>query len=54
MAPCPTCGADVTVPDDVEIGEIIDCAACGAELEVVDDAPVALEEAPELQEDWGE
>jgi alpha-aminoadipate carrier protein LysW len=54
MATCPTCGADVTAPDDVETGEIIDCAACGEELEVVDDDPVALEEAPDLDEDWGE
>lgn len=40
--------------DDLEIGEILDCMTCGAELEVVDVSPPVLEQAPELEEDWGE
>lgn len=54
MTACPECGADVALHDDAETGEIVDCATCGAELEVTGVDPVALEEAPELAEDWGE
>jgi len=54
MTTCPECGADVTLPDDVETGEILDCATCGAELEVLSTEPVELDVAPELEEDWGE
>jgi alpha-aminoadipate carrier protein LysW len=53
-ASCPTCGADVEIPDGTEIGEIMECADCGAELEVRKLEPPALSEAPEEQEDWGE
>lgn len=54
MTDCIVCGAEVALPEDVEIGEILDCGTCGAELEVVADDPVEIEEAPELAEDWGE
>jgi len=54
MTDCPECGAEVSLHDDVEVGEIVDCATCGAELEVVADDPATLEPAPELEEDWGE
>ena len=54
MADCPECGGDVTLHDDLEVGEIVDCSTCGAELEVIDDDPVELDTAPELEEDWGE
>lgn len=53
-APCAICGTDVDLPSDLEVGEIVDCLTCGSELEVVADDPAALEEAPELEEDWGE
>lgn len=51
---CVTCAATVALPDDVEIGEILDCGDCGTELEVISTGPVELAEAPELAEDWGE
>jgi alpha-aminoadipate carrier protein LysW len=54
MPECIECGADVSLHDTVEVGEIVDCATCGAELEVVGIGPVALDSAPELEEDWGE
>lgn len=54
MTACVECGADLLVPDGVEIGEIIDCTTCGTELEVIDTAPPVVEVAPELGEDWGE
>jgi len=54
MTACTECGADVSLHDDLEVGEIIDCATCGAELELLETAPVELDTAPELEEDWGE
>ena len=53
-ADCVTCGGGVALPDDVEVGEIVDCGSCGTELEVVGVGPVELAEAPDLAEDWGE
>jgi len=50
----PLTGEEITLPADVEVGEIIDSPVTGAELEVVSVNPVVLEEAPELEEDWGE
>jgi len=53
-AECVECGGEVALPDDAEIGEIVDCPICGTELEVVGVDPAVLELAPELEEDWGE
>ena len=50
----PITGEQIALPDDIEVGEIIDSPVSGAELEVVSLDPVVLEEAPELEEDWGE
>ncbi len=50
----PLTGEEINLPEDVEVGEIIDSPVSGAELEVVSLDPVVLEEAPELEEDWGE
>jgi len=54
MTDCTECGADVVLPDDLEVGEIVDCDTCGTELEVLETAPPSLDRAPELAEDWGE
>jgi alpha-aminoadipate carrier protein LysW len=54
MAECIECGAEVSLHDGLEVGEIVDCATCGAELEVIGTDPVELDTAPELEEDWGE
>ena len=54
MTECVECGAEVSLHDDLEVGEIVDCTTCGAELEVVAVDPAELETAPELEEDWGE
>jgi len=51
---CAECGAEVSLYEDIEVGEIVDCATCGTELEVIDTAPPILDRAPELEEDWGE
>ncbi len=50
----PITGEEIEIPADVEVGEIIDSPITGAELEVLSVDPVELEEAPELEEDWGE
>ncbi|SDX77751.1 lysine biosynthesis protein LysW [Halobellus clavatus] len=50
----PLSGEEIEIPADVEVGEIVDSPATGAELEVVSVDPITLEEAPELEEDWGE
>lgn len=54
MTECPICGAEIETDEDVEQGEILSCPDCGAELEVTNTDPVELEEAPEVEEDWGE
>ncbi len=52
-AECPECFADVELVNVMQ-HEIVQCAECGADLEVVSIDPVALEVAPEEEEDWGE
>ena len=51
---CPECAADVSLPNDVMEGEIVQCPECGVELEVINIDPPTLELAPEEEEDWGE
>ncbi|MFB1063418.1 lysine biosynthesis protein LysW [Natrinema sp. H-ect4] len=51
---CVECGTIIDLPADAEAGEVIDCTMCGSELEVIQTDPVSLEEAPDLEEDWGE
>lgn len=51
---CVACEGEVALSNDVETAEIVDCAACGTELEVVGVDPVEVDEAPDLDEDWGE
>jgi len=51
---CPECDAGVAFPRPPLAGEVVVCAECAAELEVVSTEPLALEPAPEVEEDWGE
>ncbi len=51
---CPECEGEVTLQADVMQGEIVQCPDCGVELEVIRIEPIALELAPEEEEDWGE
>ncbi|RLG42299.1 MAG: sulfonate ABC transporter [Thermoproteota archaeon] len=54
-APCPVCGAEVELPDDVMAGELLECPSCGATLEVHEQEGLfMLREAEEVGEDWGE
>ncbi|MBN1428332.1 MAG: lysine biosynthesis protein LysW [Anaerolineae bacterium] len=51
---CPECGANVEIPGDAIVGEIIVCPECGVELEVTGLDPAAVTLAAEVEEDWGE
>ena len=53
-ATCPECAGETPLANDVVLGEIVQCPDCGAELEVTGLAPIAIELAPEVEEDWGE
>ena len=50
---CPECDGNLSL-ESPERGEIVECGDCGAELEVLATEPIALELAPEAEEDWGE
>ena len=56
MARCPDCDAELEVPKDVMLGEILSCPDCGLELEVkrVDGDRLELQELAIVGEDWGE
>ncbi len=51
---CPECAGAIAITRTLIRGEIVRCGDCNAELEVTHHAPVRLELAPEVQEDWGE
>lgn len=51
---CIECAREIELGDELLLGEILMCPDCGVELEVVSLDPVAVELAPELEEDWGE
>ncbi|MFB1483087.1 lysine biosynthesis protein LysW [Corallococcus sp. RDP092CA] len=50
---CPLCAQPVPGGNRM-VGEVLSCDGCSAELEVVGLNPLRLEEAPEVEEDWGE
>lgn len=56
IAKCEECDADVTVPDDAIVGEIVQCKECQSEYEVVSvgQGKVVLKPAEVAEEDWGE
>lgn len=53
---CPICDNQFNFQDDLEVSEIITCQECGSRLVVVslEKNKVNLEEAPQVEEDWGE
>ena len=58
IAKCPDCDSELSVPCDVEKGEILSCPGCGLELEVknigVGGGCLDLQELTIEGEDWGE
>jgi alpha-aminoadipate carrier protein LysW len=53
-ADCPVCDAEMVLADDTVVDELTECDDCGCELVVSSLDPLALEEAPMAEEDWGE
>jgi len=53
---CTECGAEIIVPKDSLVGEIITCPDCGMDYELVkiEGDKVDIREAEEVGEDWGE
>jgi alpha-aminoadipate/glutamate carrier protein LysW len=52
---CPVCDASVTLPEKAEESEIINCADCKSRLVIEKLSPsVVLQQAPAVEEDWGE
>ena len=56
LTTCPDCLAEIEIPDDVMVGEIIECSDCGLELEVekIDGKQVEIQRLSIEKEDWGE
>lgn len=54
MTECPVCGAEIELGSDTVQSELLECPDCGTELEVVEINPFKLNEAPKVEEDWGE
>lgn len=53
---CVECGAEISVPNDAIVGEIVSCKDCSAEYEVaeISNGNVLLKAAEQVGEDWGE
>ena len=53
---CPICDAQVTLPKNTEESEIVSCPECHTRLVVakIEKNSATLEEAPKVEEHWGE
>lgn len=54
---CPVCDSEVKLSSDLEVSELVNCQECQSRLvvsEIDNPSSVVLEEAPEVEEDWGE
>ncbi len=51
---CPECSASLQMTTQPLLHEILPCGDCGIELEIIGLNPLAIEVAPEVEEDWGE
>ena len=56
LTTCPDCEAEIEIPDDVMVGEIIECTDCGLEVEVekIEGNQVEIQRLSIEKEDWGE
>jgi alpha-aminoadipate carrier protein LysW len=56
LTTCPDCEAEIEIPDDVMVGEIIECEDCGLEVEVekIEGNQVEIQRLSIEKEDWGE
>lgn len=55
-ANCAECGANLAVPNDAIVGEIVSCMDCSSEYEVaeISNGAALLKPAERIGEDWGE
>lgn len=53
-ATCPECAEEIKLKEQAELGEIMACPCCSARLEIMSLAPVKIQAAPSVEEDWGE
>jgi lysine biosynthesis protein LysW len=55
-ANCPICDSEIEIPAGTEESEIINCPHCNNRVLVakITENEVFLQEAPEIEEDWGE
>ncbi|HXX98911.1 MAG: alpha-aminoadipate/glutamate carrier protein LysW [Candidatus Nitrosopolaris sp.] len=53
---CQDCSAEINVPDDALVGEIVTCPDCGADFEIASKTQnmVDLKPAESVGEDWGQ
>lgn len=56
LGTCPICDARVVLPENTEKSEIVSCSECKGRLHVVSISgqSAMFEEAPKIEEDWGE
>jgi alpha-aminoadipate/glutamate carrier protein LysW len=52
---CQECGADINLPADAVVGEIVTCPDCGGDFEIASKGEkVELKPAETVGEDWGQ
>jgi alpha-aminoadipate carrier protein LysW len=53
---CKDCGAEIKVPNDSVVGEIVTCPDCGADFEISskEGEKIELKSAESVGEDWGQ
>ena len=53
---CQECGADISVPADAVVGEIVTCPDCGGDFEIASKTQdtLGLKPAETVGEDWGQ
>jgi len=53
---CPICGGTISLLSDVEESELITCPECNNRLVVkkISNGNIVLNEAPKIEEDWGQ
>ena len=51
---CPYCDGELVLAEDIVKDELLECNDCGTELVVASLEPISIEEAPQVEEDWGQ
>ena len=53
---CPECDANLNIPEDAAVGEIVSSADCAADDEIAkkDGSDIELKQSETVGEDWGE